>query len=343
MRPQEKRPLLIVIPPVSGSVTAVDLLCVELRERGFIVLSYSRTGFDSPALTDTGRRLSLSPAKKWELYRIYSSGTVDVKANTRGRILEQERMRDIDFLLSWIRQISISAGGGVSALPDADLDRVFLCGYGAGGSALALIAASPAFSRSNPQVKGLIVTESLLWSCFTAQEQPFKELPPKAGLIQKIWNDIENWFISLNPPKIGSVETVPHPTLPLLIMLSDLAMDDHRNDMRYTAILKLFEKTETPSVLAIIPGAGPLDYTDYPVKYPLYSVLSPRKYGSFLQKRDLTQKNAALITNFAAGIIAAEQRTDNQYSSALRTEKIEGIHLETKVWNFSAYGYIVNL
>jgi hypothetical protein len=336
-----ERPLLIFIPPVLGSVTAVDLICTELRERGFVVLTYSRSGLDSPALSDDGRRLSLSPVKNWELYQIYRSGTATVKANVQGRILEQERLRDIDFLLSWIRQAPV-LDDGLPALPNADPDRVFLYGYGAGGSALALIAASPGFSLSNPQVKGIIVTESLLWSCFAAQEQAFKELPPKAGIIQKTWNDIENWFISLSPPRIGSVKTVPHPTLPLLIMLSDLAMDDSRNDMRYTAILKLFEETKNPRVLTIIPGAGRLDYTDYPVKYPLYSALSPGKYGNFLQKIELTSKNAALITNFAAGLIAAEQKTDNQYYPVLRTEKIEGIHIETKAWNFSVYGYIVN-
>jgi hypothetical protein len=154
------RPLLALIPPVAGSVQVTNAVCAALGERGFTVLTYSRPGFDSPAVAENGeiRRLSLPG-----LYRLAGTlirGLGSTTANSSALSLEDGRKQDIVFLLEELsRNQSLR-----DSLPSTDLDCVFLAGYGAGGAALTVLSAAPDFTEKYSRIKGIIAVESPVFS-----------------------------------------------------------------------------------------------------------------------------------------------------------------------------------
>jgi pimeloyl-ACP methyl ester carboxylesterase len=150
------RPLIALIPPAAGSVQVTDAVCAALRDKGFTVLCYSRPGFDSPAVDEYGTIRRLSPAA---LYRL-SGGLFHwpgFQAASGGGYLENARMKDIVFLLKELSQNQRLR----DLLSTADLNRVFLAGYGAGGSALTALSGAPDFKEKYGQVKAVIAVENI--------------------------------------------------------------------------------------------------------------------------------------------------------------------------------------
>jgi hypothetical protein len=83
-------------------------------------------------------------------------------------------------------------------------------------------------------------------------------------------------------------------------MVSDKALVPRHRDGRYAAVFRALAGSQEPAVLAAIPGAGPLDYSDIPGKFPLYRVLFPGKKQRPWKTRNFTQETVGLMTNFAA-------------------------------------------
>jgi hypothetical protein len=234
-----------------------------------------------------------------------------VASNDIGRSLEEERRRDILFLLGFLKQNKLSPASGspdaiiASALAGSDRSAVFLAGYDAGGAALLELAGSPDFTARYPAVKGLIAVESPLLSTLT-REETLPAPPPHDNRFIALWLRIRSRAIALLPQRISGIGEVPHPDIPVCFILSDRAREPrHRND-RYATILRVLYNAKTPAILVTAAGAGPLDYSDIPEKYPLYRVFRP---GSKLRQSLIrgtlgSEETAALMTNFASTILA---------------------------------------
>ena len=319
------RPLLVLLPPITGSHTAVDMVARELKNRGFSVLTYSRRNFDSPVYfikEDSSRtgRYGINPLE--QLYRLHTLalGTVKAKANARGRVLEESRRDDAEFLLSWIRD---NPRIGDKMLFDmVSRDAVFLAGYDAGGSALILLSDSfagartnyydrlrPAAGRSNQMpIKGIIAIESSLWSMYREEAIESPALPSEAGWFQSVQHGMKTWLAEKRPKKIAPLAQIPALSTPVLFLVSDKARYQKYRDQSYGALYKVFEDARGTAVLASADGAGPFDYSDFPVKYPLITALNSGFGESSRKNLDAPAFTAELITWFAASILDSEER-----------------------------------
>jgi dienelactone hydrolase len=335
------RPLMVVVPPVWGSVMMIDGVCQALAGRGITALTYSRRGFDSPAV-ENQRRFGLSPLKNAGILRVLAMGTSSGPANAAGRVLEEERGRDIRFLLSYI------AKNELPALAGTDLGCIFVAGYGAGGAALVSLGASGGFITQNPALKGIIAVESPLLSALEGEKRETAP-PEKTGRLFPAKAGLEAWFAGFRAEKMTAA-AVPGPGLPVLFILSDWVQNPRYRDSRYGTVLRAFHGAAAPAVLAAVPGAGPADYSDGPEKYPVYSVLFPGKGEDLWKGKDFAAGTASLAAHFAALVLERErdlwQNGDFAAGTALpavqRTRLSGDIHIETGgVWNLPVREYIL--
>lgn len=77
----------------------------------------------------------------------------------------------------------------------------------------------------------------------------------------------------------------------------------------YKALFKVFEAAQGPAILASADGAGPLDYSDFPVKYPL--ITTAMNFGSRQPAGDTSDSpahTAKIIAWFAASVLDGEER-----------------------------------
>jgi hypothetical protein len=331
---EEKEPLLILAPPVNGSVRAVDRLCTELAKRGLTVLTWSRRGLDTPAINGEGKIFHRGIKNRLRLFRLMKSGRRLVKANAAGRDLEEQRKQDILLMLSWIREnrrsgtLPWESAGGEKAGPEI----LFLAGYAEGGSALAALAASPDFIRDNPGIRGLILIESPFWSSYEG-EKPREEALPESPL-GRLRLMVSRRLNALKPEKIAGIAEVPEPGYPLLILVSDSALESPMRQDRYYPLFQMIQNTRVPLVLAAVDGAGPLDYSDYPEKFPLLSALNPGKKKPAWSDADFVPGTASLMANFAA-LLANPEAPPALFP-------LPGpVHTETRGWNLPSPGYIL--
>jgi dienelactone hydrolase len=320
------RPLLILLPPVAGSLPVIDAVCGALRERGFTVISYSRAGFDSPAFDGTGMPVRLSLPGLYRLTNALGRGLSDEGANAGGRELEEGRRFDVEFLL---QELSVNKTLR-DKLSGADRNRIFLAGYGAGGAALTVLAGMDDFISAHPQVRGVIAVEGPLLSSLEGDvpppSPPVSDNPADAFIRRAA--DFAEGFI---PKKITHIGTIPRPALPILFILSDRVIQNRSG--RYETILRTLGAARNMALLAAVPGAGPFDYSDSPRYYPIYSALfrgavhrEGQAAGPLL--------TASLAANFAALILETPQNGEMPAGNTLTTTVLDsGIHLETGgVW-----------
>jgi hypothetical protein len=322
-----RRPILFLIPPDTGSVKAVDALCAALRDRGFSVLSYQRQGFETPA-----------NLAAW--LQSFHWGTVFKRANEAGRTLEKKRQEDIEFLLPHIRQ------NNLFLVPGADPEAMILAGWDAGGAALVYLAdadadVSYAAGRTGRivgnGVRGIVAVESRFWSLWNAEERQIRTVSP-----------VENWFLrgkaivlnrltGLAPLRIAGLGAMPRPRFPVLYLASDWAFNFESAEKDYAAAYALLRGSANPALIASFDRAGPLDYTDYPADYPLYTAPFPGKGRSGFRGGDFTGKTADLIANFGASLL---RNTGTALPKALNQGGERGLRIES--WNLPDPGYILN-
>lgn len=334
---QARRPLLVLIPPVSGSVRVIDQVCGELRDGGFTVAAYSRRGFDSPAVGLDGKVYGLSPKKRLQLLGLERRGRVTMAANATGRSLEEGRRQDIVFLLGLLGQdrtlrVSGTHNAAISAaLAGTDLSTVFLAGYGTGGSALLGLTD---FSSRYPAVKGVIAVESPLFSTMTGEEPP-PAPPPSDHWFAAVWSGIRGRIAALGTRKITGIGELPQPEVPVCIILSGDVENPRFREDRYAAVLRTLHNAGAPAILIAAKDAGPPDYSDIPEKYPLYSAL--RSGGGKILKAGVLgdhgpRKTAAMMINFAALILEEEGRRAPVLSRKLLSS--QNFYIETNSrWN----------
>jgi hypothetical protein len=327
---RKQNPLLILAPPVNGSVRAVDRLCTRLAKQDVTVLTWSRRGLDAPAISGEGKIFYTGLKSRLRSFRLMKSGRTLVKANAIGRDLEEQRKRDILFILSWLREIRRS---GAAPWENADPEALFLAGYAEGGSALAGLAGSPEFVRDNPDIRGLILVESPFWSSYEG-EAPKEDPLPDSPWFHRFRVMVSRRLNAMGPKKITGIGELPDPGYPLLILVSDRAMEFPLEERGYYPLFQMIQQVQVPLVLAAVDGAGPLDYSDYPEKFPLLSALNPGKKKPLWSDREFVSGTAALMANFIALL------TNPGAPSPLFP--LPGtVHTETRGWNLPNPGYIL--
>jgi hypothetical protein len=299
--PGEKRPLLVLAPPLFGSPAGAEKLCNELLGRNFTVLTYSRRGFDAPALNEEGKSYGISLPERFRRGRAFLSGAGPFRSsggNEEGRLLEKERKDDILFVLSRVL-LNPRLGEGLALFDIAGRNQVFLGAYDAGAAALISLAGDRGFVRSRPFIKGVIAIEPSLWPAPAGGEPPGSvaadsRIPPWQGY-------------------------------PLLLLASDRILDGSPG-RQYEAIRLCMESALSPVILAALEGAGPLDYSDFPLRYPLVSAFFPgRRRGAFVP-REAAAAAASLIARFAFRALEAE----NPDLQGVPPELPANIHIESR-------------
>jgi hypothetical protein len=314
----DRRPLMLLVPPLAGSVAVIDRVCLELGERGFMVISYSRP----PKSGDGGYGASI--ASVYRLLRIHTRGFRSLPVNTAARALEAERIKELQFLLSYIQ----ADHRGDSVFAGMDTAAIFIAGYGIGGGALTQLAASPGFSRTNPGVKGIIAIEAPVFSAFVGEAPPPPQAPA-ASRFRSLLAGIARWFSRWKPLKITGLGAIPCPEVPALYLVSDKVLEPRDRDGRYAVVLGALHGSQVPAALVAIGGAGLLDYSDVPEKFPFYRMLFPGQKQGFWKKRDFVKETATILSNFAALFL-------ENAPIAPRRENLENdLYLETGgAWNF---------
>ena len=289
------RPLLVLLPPVAGSFPVTDRVCVALRDRGFTVLTYSRKQFDSPYISSNGAPVRLNFYGLLHLSNALSRGLRNTKANAQGRELEECRKEDTLLLLRELAENRTLQ----NLLGNIDKNNIFLAGYGAGGAALTVLAGDDRFSSSYPQIRGIITIEAPLLSSLEGDPLP-PPPPPAYNPISDLFQQIGEFIKSISPKKITHITETPKPNLPVLYLLSDRVINERTG--RYETILRTVSGSKKSALIAAIRGAGPFDYSDSPLHYPLFSVLF-RGAEHTETNRNWPELTASLITNFAVMIL----------------------------------------
>jgi hypothetical protein len=337
----EKRPLMILLPPATGSLLTVDRLCGELSRKGFTTLAYSRRGVDAPAIQTNGRKRLLSPARSLRLLRAVLQGTRWTAANALGCALEEERKQDLAFLLASLQNRRDGAlRKTVETLLGDDTDRsvVFIAGYGAGGAAAASLSAEPGFAARNPSVRGIIGLESPILSALE-QEPPRSPQTSRSqggalgSFLAALGDKIAGW----GPKRVRGLGRIPHPEVPVLFILSDRALSySWRQEQRYLSVMETYRRAVNPAALVMVSGAGPLDYSDVPEKYPLLSRLLSGNAAPLWAREEYLGGTAALIANFSAALVKT--------GAVKRTPLDRTIHVNANgAWNLGAATYILGL
>jgi hypothetical protein len=306
--PPPARPVIFLIPPEAGSIAVVDLVCAALRDRGFTVITYSRKGFDSPLVDENGRKQRFaSPIRLRASWRVFRQGTALAAVNEQGKVLEAERRADIEFLLPRIpalldtapaRQPYTQRSGGETPL--------FLAGYGAGGGALAYLADDPAFVSRHGNIRGIVAVESRLFSAFRSDPLPPPQVPSDARWFSRTWQ----LFDGLKARRVTGLGALPRPGFPTLYLVSDRALAASFGEKLlqnpYRAVWETIRAFNGPVVLAAFDGAGPLDYCDYPLTHPIYSILFPGRNKDAKKSANPIQDTVNLIGNFAVMLLEQE-------------------------------------
>ncbi|MDR1248864.1 MAG: hypothetical protein LBK63_06125 [Treponema sp.] len=337
----KKRPLMILIPPAAGSLLAVDRLCEELSRRGFTTLAYSRKGVDAPATQTNGRKRLLSPVGNLRLLRAIFQGTRWTRANAIGRALEEERKQDLAFLLASLGNRGIGASKeAVEKLLGDDTDRnvVFIAGYGAGGGAATSLSAEPGFAAQNPSVRGIIGLESPILSALEQAPQKILDASQsQEGRLRYFLAYFGTKIANLGPKRLRGFDRIPQPEVPVLFILSDRALSySWRQEQRYLGVMETYRRAVNPVALVMVSGAGPLDYSDVPEKYPLLSRIFPGESAPLWSREEYLDGTVSLIANFSAALM--------ETGAVERTLLDSHIHVDVnRAWNLAPAKYILGL
>ena len=295
-RGQTGRPVIFLVPPEIGSSDSVKMVCSELMNKGYSVVTYSRKDFDFPFVDENGKK-HFSLLAKMPGY-LYASlmGTRLTSANSRGKAMEAERQADIEFLLPFILM-------GLPGEPGNELPPILFVGYGAGGSALAYLNAKGEFPNDGILL-GIIAVESRLWSSYQTESPAASRDSSARGFTSRKLLDIVDRLMGLLSKTLKRTESLPSANLPVLYLVSGMALNypllyygNEKNP--YQAIFDTLYSAPGPIAMAAIEDAGPLDYQDFPLTHPIYSFELPWLKDTSNSISD----TASIIGNFTALLI----------------------------------------
>jgi hypothetical protein len=275
-------PLVIVVPPLAGSVPIVDGICGALRERGVRVVSFSRGNLDIPIRTGYPEITLLK--KYWTSIR---SPWKKSEALDAARSFEKERMRDIEFVLPLaVRQFNSR--------------DVYIAAYNEGASAAIALSASSAFISAHPQLKGIIAIEGRLYTNYTIQNERAisgTTAPENIKIWQKAWRKVQMFFKQEKKIIFVAGEKIAPPELPLLLINAGRNETNKDTAGPYAAIDALIASGNSFVQVRAIAGAGIYDYSDVPGKYPVISFFT-RGAGRAISNKDMGAAVTDIMSNF---------------------------------------------
>jgi hypothetical protein len=159
----------------------------------------------------------------------------------------------------------------------------------------------------------------------------------QSGGLQSFLIDLGAKIAGLGPTRVRGLDRIPQTEVPALFVLSDRALSySWRRQQRYLSVLETYRRAVNPAALVMVPGAGPLDYSDVPEKYPFLSRLFPGDAAPLWTRGEYPGGTAALIVNFSAALL--------EEGALPRTPLDRAIHVDVNgAWNFAAAGYILGL
>jgi len=291
------RPIIFLVPPEIGSSASVKLVCSELENKGYTVVTYSRDDYDLPFIDENGKKHFSMLLKMPGYLYAYILGTRIASANNKGKAMEAERRADIEFLLPRIYGLT----------GETDYEPILLAGYGAGGSALAYLNANGGFGQNNNML-GIIAVESRLWSSYETESQAVSGDSSARGFnYRRLIESLTNLF----PTTLKRAESLPSANLPVLYFISGRALkhpslDYGKGKNPYQAIFDTERLASGPLGIAIIKDSGPLDYQDFPLTHPVFSFLLP---GQLSDSINAISDTAGIIGNFASLLIEQSVQT----------------------------------
>lgn len=267
---EKPRGTILVIPPVSGSVEVVSSVCELLHSNGFSVITLSQPGLDMPAYDVLNKPVAPSIKKATAYIFSFIAGLNYKTPNEYGRAVERERLQALESVISH----------GDYPQP------LYIVGYGAGGAA----AITYATQHVESPIAALINIEGPLFSAleFPEHEEPVRGIQ---GFLQKI-----------TPRSVHHIGAVPVLHKPLLVLVSDTVTETKQRDSRYATLVRAIHQAQAPAILAALTGAGPFDYSDVTINYPLYSALMGGKGNKVRSPGYYVESTAALMYNFICSI-----------------------------------------
>jgi hypothetical protein len=290
------RPIIFLVPPEIGASASVELVCTELENKGYTVVTYSREDFDFPFFDENGKKhLSLLTKLPGYLY-VSLMGNRLASANNRGKEMEAGRRADIEYLLPRIYDL-------LGETNYDELPPILLAGYGAGGSALVYLNANGEFA-SNNNVLGILAVENRLWSSYQTESPAASGDSSARGSTYRRLMDIIDRIPGLLPKTLKRAESLPSANLPVLYLVSGRAlkyplMGYGYEKNPYKAIFDTERLASGPIAIAIIEETGPLDYQDFPLTHPIYSFALP----GLKDTEKFISDTASIIGNFAAQLL----------------------------------------
>jgi hypothetical protein len=296
------RPIIFLVPPELGSSASIRLICSELENKGYTVVTYSRKDFDLPFIDENGKK-HFSMLLQMPGY-LYASlmGARFASANDRGKAMEAERRADIEYLLPRIYGLT----------GETDYEPILLAGYGAGGSALAYLNENGGFG-SNNNVLGIIAVESRLWSSYETEASAVYKDSSTRGFSYRILTEVVDRLTNLLPKTLKRTKALlPSANLPVLYLISGKALnyplvDYGKGKNPYQAIFDTGRFASGPIAIAAIKDSGPLDYQDFPLTHPVYSFSLP---GQLNDAVNAISDTASIIGNFASLLIEQSMPTE---------------------------------
>lgn len=295
----ERRPIILIAPPLSGSFDVTDNLCVALSNRGFLVAVFSRVGLDFPTLLPDGNRVYPGIGTILQSALAFTWGTRFAYAARAGSAIERERVDDITFL---VRYAQIAAERRDEPYKDADPERIIVLGYGSGGAAATLYAATSA-----PQIAAAIAVEGPILSALKGEDPAAPHASGARSGLFKAW--VAEIYARIKFERLLRVSNVPAPTIPVLFLVSDLVREPEFRDGRYATVLRALLLAEAPCLLASINGAGPFDYSSVGDEYPLYLAAKPGLNKRSMERGYYIERTAGLITNFVNKVVPGADGT----------------------------------
>jgi hypothetical protein len=258
----EPGPAVVFSPPVLGSAGIFGGFREALVSRGFTVVTCVRPGLDAPALDEEGRLRLPTRAFLFDALAALAFGDELAFAAEAGSRLEQERLEDLRFAVAYVRSRALDGDARFGAV---DAARLSVAGYGAGGAAAALFAA-----EADPaEVRSVAAMEAPIHSYFTFGTA--EDEIPRTGLA-RYFRGVERAFrIRTAQGSVRGERPAAAPRVPVLVLAADWIGDARLRERRYGTLIGLFGSSPGPSAIASAAGAGPLDYSDIPLDYPVYA------------------------------------------------------------------------
>jgi hypothetical protein len=287
----EGRPVIFIVPPEIGSAVSVDIVCRALQKKGFTAITYFCDAIDTRLI---GKNRKTGPVSTTKLFSYLYTNKMAGKfaaVNERGKALEAGRRTDIQFLLP---------GAFTQLFSANDLPPVLLAGYGAGGSALAYLAGELESVYGN--VLGAVSIEGYFWSSYQTQPRD-DEAETEEKFPWRQWVSLKNYAARLvKPLRVELSGPLPDSNIPLMYLVSGRALENEKKRENYQAVFSAMRSGTGPAALAVIEGAGPLDYQDFPLTHPVYSFLLPGKKGGKKSKNPVSE-TADIIGGFASFLL----------------------------------------